>query len=977
MNDDDRFDALDGSRHSCNFLNFNEFILNFNSNKYHNSFSVLNINLNSINANFEYLVAFLNSIKIKFCVIVLTETWLTADSDVSYVIPGYSACDIYHNSHRGGIKIFINKSFPFIKLKSLSIINDLFQSLCLKINLGNKKNLYILGLYRSPSGSRLDFNSSFSDLILNKIQSNRDFILAGDFNMDLVNPDDNLQINNFMNLMFNRSFIPLIKCPTHLNPITLIPSTLLDQIWTNLPMNSASAVLDYRFNYHLPVCSFIPNLSKNPIVETEFRNFSESNITRLKNDLPNLNLNLNLNSHPRSLVDSFNSWLTDIIDKYFPIKHKKISIKRLKSPWLTNDLMLCINKKHKLRSDLCKNLITKESYVQYKNLLSHTLKFSRQLYYLIMFDEAKSDISKSWKIVHSLLSRGDSSSINSLKINGQNVSDQLQIANHFSNYFLNAPINVIDNIPPCLDNSIVDHFSLENSLYFYPSDVNEIKKIISSLKNKKPSLHDIPVKLFKLMIDTLSPLISSIFNICFFASEYPDALKIARVVPIFKKKGDPEDIEQYRPISVLSNLNKIFEKIIYNRLINFFNCNNIFSKAQFGFFKGKSTFHACYKILSYIQPIFTEKIKGVAIFIDFSKAFDTISHAVLLNKLYNYGIRGYPYYLVKSYLANRKQFVKVGKSSSVLTDCSFGVPQGSNLGPLFFNIYVNEIESIFPELKVVQYADDTVFILTGTNLNEIFHQANLSLIKFSNWCSLNTLAINISKTKFVLFSPGKHDIVPHMYINNSLVSQVNSYKYLGLTIDQNLKFNIHINELKCKAAQLAGVSYKIGKYLSYSSALSFYFSLVQSILAYHISLWGSSSVSNFNSLSLQQNIIVRNLFCHHFPSANNTSSLYKLTRILKLSELYKYNLSIISHQSLNSLKYPSITLELNNLQWSHGIDTRQVHPFRLPRSRVLPDLNSFIFQACRNFNYLPSHLREITSLPKFKKRLLIYLSVDY
>ena len=368
---------------------------------------------------------------------------------------------------------------------------------------------------------------------------------------------------------------------------------------------------------------------------------------------------------------------------------------------------------------------------------------------------------------------------------------------------------------------------------------------------------------------------------------------------------------------------------------------------------------------------------ALCIFADFSKAFDTVDHLTLLQKLEDYGIRGLVLDFLKSYLTNRKQYINANSSNSDYFEISYGVPQGSVLGPLFFNIYANEISKLELNLDVVQYADDTVLMCSGTDLNELVTKANNALQMFYSWCCFNKLALNVNKTQYILFSPAQSPFEPIITINGVPLERVAEYKYLGVIIDENLKFKSHINKIKTKLSQLCGITFKLTKFLTLDAAKTFYFSMVQSVLSYNIVFWGASSKSLLDALQRKQNIIVRNLFRHHFMDGLCTSKLFKAIKVLKISDFHLYSVGLTLFKTIHLNKFPLIYNAIVNQQWTHSYNTRRVEPFRLPTTRVDPDKNCFLFQALNLFNSLPRDIREIDKINAFKRKLNLHLSSEY
>ena len=237
--------------------------------------------------------------------------------------------------------------------------------------------------------------------------------------------------------------------------------------------------------------------------------------------------------------------------------------------------------------------------------------------------------------------------------------------------------------------------------------------------------------------------------------------------------------------------------------------------------------------------------------------------------------------------------------------------------------------------------------------------------------------MNVNKTQYIVFSPAQCPFNPVISINNVALERVKEYKYLGVIIDENLKFDKHIQKVKSKLSQLCGVSYKIGKFLTLDAARTFYFSMVESVIAYNIIFWGASSKTLLDALQRKQNIIVRNLFKHHFMESLCTSQVFTAAKILQISDFHLYSVGITLFKAIYLDKYPLIYSAINRQQWTHTYSTRRVDTFRLPKTRVDPDVNCFLYQALNLFNKLPRELREINTLNAFKRKLSEHLRSKY
>ena len=238
------------------------------------------------------------------------------------------------------------------------------------------------------------------------------------------------------------------------------------------------------------------------------------------------------------------------------------------------------------------------------------------------------------------------------------------------------------------------------------------------ISSKATGPHSIPTEILKLIKPNICHPLKEIINLSFATGIYPDILKIAKVIPIFKNKGDELLVSNYRPISLLSNVNKIFEKLAYSRLYSFLNLHNCIYELQFGFRAHHSTNHALISLTEMIRNALDNSNFACGIFIDLQKAFDTVDHEILLKKLDYYGVRGLANNWFKSYLSNRQQFVSINGFNSKNLTMKYGVPQGSVLGPLLFLIYINDLHKAIKYSVTHLFADDTNLLVTNSNQNQ-------------------------------------------------------------------------------------------------------------------------------------------------------------------------------------------------------------------------------------------------------------------
>ena len=308
---------------------------------------------------------------------------------------------------------------------------------------------------------------------------------------------------------------------------------------------------------------------------------------------------------------------------------------------------------------------------------------------------------------------------------------------------------------------------------------------------------------------------------------FPDHLKIAKIVPIFKS-GDASDFSNYRPISILPVFSKIYERIVYARLLNHLADNQFLHNLQFGFRSNHSTAHALIQLIDKISQAIDRKEFTVGVFIDLAKAFDTVNHSILLSKLEHYGVSGTPLSWFTSYLSSRKQYTIFNDFKSDFCNISHGVPQGSILGPLLFLIYINDLPNISTKLHSILLADDTNLFYSHPDINHIVDEVNIELVKLTDWLNSNRLSLNIKKSHFLVFSSSKKksDLSCQIKLSQEDFERLPSTKFLGITLDENLTWKTHITNISLKIAKNIGIINKVKSIFSQKLLTTLYYNLI-------------------------------------------------------------------------------------------------------------------------------------------------------
>jgi len=705
--------------------------------------------------------------------------------------------------------------------------------------------------------------------------------------------------------------------------------------------------------------------------------FNQQNMNNFKYDLEisdwsSLQSSVDINS----MYSKFINTVQILYIKSFPVVIKTLKASEQHRPWITKAIRKSITKKNSLYKKYLK-LRTEEAHSAYKcyrNKLTAILRKSEKSYYLTKLDNVKDNLAKTWKILNSITSRTrPKGTIDEIICNNGIISDKKLIANKFNNFFVNVGPDLAKKIPAASES--YKHFlplSNSNSLFLKPTDNIEIKQIILALKNSYSKGHDnLSVNTIKTCSDQLAEPLCMIFNKSIEEGIVPDDLKIAKIIPIYKS-DDKKIISNYRPISVLPAFSKILERLLCNRLLGFIDKHNFLSKNQYGFRKNISTSMAILDLVDKISNSIEKNEHTVGIFLDLAKAFDTVNHDILLNKLYHYGIRGTAHDWFKNYLSKRYQYVYINNTQSSKLPVTCGVPQGSILGPLLFLLYINDLSTVSKLMTFIMFADDTNIFITGKNVSNLTHVVNSELHSLSIWFSANLLSLNIKKTNYILFGNKKLPDITIM-INNEKISRAFQTKFLGIIIQANLKWDVHINSVANKISKTIGIMNKIKHTLSTAHLKLLYSSLIEPYLNYCCIVWASPvKKGSLEVLYKLQKRSVRVISSAYYRA--HTKPLFRKLNILNIYYLCQIQIATFIYKSINHQLPCHCTNYFTRTNDLHSHATRgHEYDLYIVKAHKTCRTNSLTSRGPKYWKTLPDFIRSATSLAIFKSHLKEHL----
>lgn len=921
-------------------------------------FSIFYQNIQSICNKTDEISLCLDEIPHCIEVLAFTEHWLDNNKQPFVKIKSYRMASSFVRqfSECGGSCILVQNKILFKELSDLkqkSLESEIECSAVEIISLFMK----IINIYRPPSGNFDLFIVILEDILISATKSSTyTIVLCGDFNLDLQNKNDR-KVKLFLDMLATFNLRPSVHEPTR---ISATSSSIIDNIFINTP-DYESRVIKNGLSDHFGIRMQIPTdwKQKNVSNKLECRIIHDDKLPQFKEKMKELNWDhIIIKDNPNLSTSEFSKQFLQILDEIYP--KKLYNRKTQKNAWMNNDLRTRSRIKRQMYEGMLEGHVTAEAYKEYKvdlkKKITEAKKYSNSNYIL----NSNNKVKATWELVKNITGKDKTS--NNFDIENIRQSDnqksKKEILDEINDYY----INVCDDVNKNMSNNFKHVFRNKYSMVLYETTPVEIYNIIHSLKDTAAvGADEVPTKLLKYCAEELCLPISQMINMCFSLGIFPEDLKRTVIKPVHKK-GNKNDITNYRPIALISIIAKIFEKALLNRIVDFIEQFNIISDMQSAYIKGRSTVRAIYIGICEILEAISSKDKVAALFLDLSKAFDSVDHNYLLQKLEVMGFRGNIYNILKSYLEDRTQcIVAVDDGKYISSDWKLvkkGVPQGSILGPILFLLYINDLPKIVKHL-VNLFADDNSLIIRAETNEELENEISMSIDILNDWYTMNNLKLNINKTYLLKYSLRKEPSLVMNY-NDELLTSTDCTKFLGIVIDSQLSWKHHIEYLATKISSYTYALRTISRSVSQEAAITSYYAYIQSRIRYGIIFWGNS-VETDRIFRLQK-ACLRSIF--HLKKRETCSGVFKERHILTLPCVYIYECACYVKSNYSDF--------FNKYKVEHVYDTRN-NMLRLPKTTSSNIQRNVESQLIKIYNNLPNNYKDLP-LKVFKRTLHDFLT---
>jgi hypothetical protein len=655
--------------------------------------------------------------------------------------------------------------------------------------------------------------------------------------------------------------------------------------------------------------------------------------------------------------------LNCLYEQFVPLRTKRV--KKSKSDWINREVIGIMRKRDRIKSKFNKlkghNVINNDLFEQYKQLRNEVNIKCRELkksYHENKINNCRNNTKELWKVMSEVVNTKNANK----KINKTWDVNVDELNNYFIRSTLSSEVNQTFNI----NNDLI---LLTDKTFNLPEvSAEEVENTLSNLNARKATGMDgISSKILKLSAVFLAPILAFLINLSFSTTIVPDIWKTARITPLHKG-GDKKDFNNYRPISVLPIMNKVMEKMIFKSLLEYLTTNKLLSEHQFGFRSRISCADALLKIQNCVNRYLNSKKIVVIITLDFRKAFDSISHELLLQKLYCLGFSWKAILWFRSYLDNRRQCVRLKNNTSKSLRVSRGVAQGSILAPILFSIFVNGLCDLMISIcDVILYADDTTLIFAADTYEELEKNINEGLVTLSTWITNNKLSLNVMKSNYMVINiSGRRINDLNIVYGETSLPRVKSTKILGVIFDERLSFKEHIEKISKKIKNRINFLSRVRHILPIDSVNTVFKALVLPLMDYGICLYGYTYKSHLNIIERLQKRAARIITC---GSNEDYATLFKRLVWMPYNQRIAYFSCVFIYKCLHGLGSTSANEYFNYIP--NTCRTRNVsnNSLQLPNYKLTACMNTIFYSGVKVWNNIDINLRSVSNYKSFANKI--------
>jgi hypothetical protein len=895
-------------------------------------------------------------------IVLLSETRVTNDiEECEIAINGYKILRCNSLSrHTGGVIMYLKDNIAYKVISNLGHTDHNY-FLSIEVLKGFRKCVIAL-LYHSPSSNDGEFLVNVGEWCQELYDMNKDLMLIGDFNIDMSKKNSKTE-----SLQRTIDMFGLKQVIQDFTRVEKDQKSKIDLVITNIghvmdiTVDESEKISDHS-NIHINI---ICESETGKFKRTSWKKYSKSALLNKMNEKMNLNefSICNLNEKAKMISENLKNCvheLTETIEfdekkekKYYnsdlrELKHERdMAYKRHDITGLDDDWLL---------------------YVQKRNNYSHQLRTVSNNFTENEILLSESNPTEMWNVLKKII-KNKNEKITAIEFDNEIITNEKTIARKFNDYFITSIETINENIET-IDNYELELPLISNEMIFEQVDIQKIKNIIDNIETKS-GVDNINKKVILDSFEIVGDLLVEVINTSLRTGEFPEEWKISTIVPV-QKINNTTKCTEFRPINMLPIYEKVLECVVKEQLMNFIETNGILINEQSGFRKH----HSCETALNLVLNNWKEHIEKkkviLAVFLDLKRAFETIDRNILLRKLESYGIRGLVLKWFESFLTNRLQRTKFGDSYSETSHINIGVPQGSVLAPILFILYMNDIVTKIAHCNVNLFADDTLVSIAGNDTDDITRKLNEDMVSLDKWLKYNKLKLNVDKTKAIIIGNRRGANV-QIKIEDEQIVEVEVMKYLGVLIDNQLNFKKNTDFIVKKVAKKVGFLTRIHKKLTKAAKTTIYKTIISPHIDYCASILYLANEEDVKTLQVLQNRAMRVILRKGIRTP--IRQMLKELGWLSIKQRIFYNTMILVYKIRNEMVPTYLTSKLQYRGEMNRYPLRNADHFWLPLYSKTTTQNQLFYRGLKDFNELPSEIKNSDNLKNFKIALTDFVKV--